>query len=538
MSKDSFSLLEDEALEHIFALYPQFAVALGLHEYDGLLPRFSEDFVNQWIVKANELIEKLPSIDLSKPVTRRPLDMELLRMLLEGELFDLKDLSVWKEEPLTYVRPLNIQPYIIREYAPAETRIKVIVKHFRSIPEFLRIGRDNLALVLPKPSVKFALDITSGLPSHFNEADKLLKDAPDQTRSDYNTAKKGAIEAVQAFARTLQEDYLPKAKEDFALGETKLARLMWVLDRLDQPLKELLKTGLDDLAQNKEAFIETARRIDPSKSPRDVAKQVGFDHSKADSLIKDTQNLLEEIRSFTVRKDIVSYPSEERCEVAETPEFARELFTAAMDPPGPFEKGSTRAVYYVTPVDSRWSEERKEEWLRHLNTASMKEISIHEAYPGHYLHFLHLKNLKTKTSQSFISYAFTEGWAHYCEEMMVEQGFGEGDLKIKLAVLQAALTRDCRYICSIKMHSGQFTLEEATQFFIDNAFLDQLPAEREAQRGTIDPGYYSYTLGKLFIKKTYRSYHSAHPTLTLKSFHDSLLSWGAPPVGYLEKLVA
>jgi uncharacterized protein (DUF885 family) len=386
--------------------------------------------------------------------------------------------------------------------------------------------------------VKFALDITTGLPSHFNEADKLLKDAPEQLRSDYSIAKRSALEAIQAFAKALQEDYLPKAKEEFALGEVKLSKLMWVLDRLDQPLKELLKTGLDDLAQNKEAFIETARRIDPSKSPRDVMKQVGFDHSKADSLIRDTQNLLEEIRSFTVQKDIVTYPSEERCVVAETPEFARELYTAAMDSPGPFEEGSTRAVYYVTPVDSHWSEERKEEWLRHLNTASLKEISIHEAYPGHYLHFLHLKTLKTKTSKAFISYAFTEGWAHYCEEMMIEQGFGGGDLKVKLAVLQAALLRDCRYICSIKMHSGQFTLKEATQFFIDNAFLDQLPAEREAQRGTIDPGYYSYTLGKLFIKKTYSSYHSAHPTMTLKSFHDVLLSWGAPPVGYLDKLVA
>ena len=256
MSKDGFSLLEDEVLKHIFALYPQFAVALGLHEYDGLLPRFSEDFVNGWLEKANELVEKLPSIDLSKPVSRRPLDMELLRMLLEGGLFDLKDLRVWKEEPLTYVRPLNIQPYIIREYAPAEARTKVIIKHFRSIPEFLRTARDNLDPALPKPSVKFALDIASGLPSHFNEADKLLKDAPEQLRSDYSMAKRGALEAIRAFARALQEDYLPNAKEEFALGEVKLAKLMWVLDRLDQPLKELLKTGLNDLRRTKKPSLK------------------------------------------------------------------------------------------------------------------------------------------------------------------------------------------------------------------------------------------------------------------------------------------
>ena len=255
MSKDGFSLLEDEVLKHIFALYPQFAVALGLHEYDGLLPRFSEDFVNGWLEKANELVEKLPSIDLSKPVSRRPLDMELLRMLLEGGLFDLKDLHVWKEEPLTYVRPLNIQPYIIREYAPAEARTKVIIKHFRSIPEFLRTGRQ----FGPRPTQAFGKVCArhpSGLPSHFNEADKLLKDAPEQLRSDYSMAKRGALEAIRAFARALQEDYLPNAKEEFALGEVKLAKLMWVLDRLDQPLKELLKTGLNDLRRTKKPSLK------------------------------------------------------------------------------------------------------------------------------------------------------------------------------------------------------------------------------------------------------------------------------------------
>jgi uncharacterized protein (DUF885 family) len=312
---------------------------------------------------------------------------------------------------------------------------------------------------------------------------------------------------------------------------------MWVQDRVHQPLNEILALGLQDLNQNKNDFIETARRIDPSKSPQDIMKLVGLDHSKADSLIGDTQGLLEEIRQFTVQKDLVTYPSEERCVVAETPSYARGLFTAAMDSPGPFEEGSTRAVYYVTPVDERWSEERKEEWLRYLNTASLKDASIHEAYPGHYLHFLHLKNLKTKASRAFISYAFTEGWAHYCEEMLVQQGFGEGDLKLRLAVLQGALERDCRYVCSIKMHTRQFSLKEATQFFIDNAFLESLPAEREARRGAIDPGYYSYTLGKLFIKKTYQSYRLTHPTLTLKNFHDALLSLGAPPVGYLENLM-
>lgn len=538
MSKDALSPLEDEVLKHVFGIYPHFAVGLGIHEYDGLLPQLSRDSVNRWVEKADELIKKLPSVDLSKPLTRRSLDAELLRMGLEGVLFDLKDLRAWNQEPLTYVKPLNIQPYIIREYAPPDVRTKAIIQHLRTIPEFLQTGRENLDEVLPNPSVKFAIEVANGTPSNFEEAETLLQTVSEELRREFAAAKTSAVEAIQAFARTLQGDYLPRAKEEFALGEEKFSKLMWVLDRVNQPLKELLQLGLDDLERNKMDFIETARRVDSSKSTRDVMKLVGIDHSTAESLIRDTQELLEDIRQFTVQRDLVTYPSEERCVVAETPSFARELFTAAMDSPGPFEEGSNRALYYVTPVDRRWSDERKEEWLRYLNTASMKDISIHEAYPGHYLHFLHLKTMTTKASKAFISYAFTEGWAHYCEEMLLEQGFGQGDLKLRLAVLQGALERDCRYICAIKMHTGQFSLKEATQFFIDNAFLDQLPAEREAQRGTIDPGYYSYTLGKLIIKKTYQSYHLTRPTSTLKNFHDALLSWGAPPVGYLEKLMA
>jgi uncharacterized protein (DUF885 family) len=479
----------------------------------------------------------LPSLDTSKPLDRRALDAELLRMLLEGVLFDLRELQVWKQEPLTYVRPLNIQNYIIREYAPAEVRAKAIVRHLRGIPEFLRTAHQNLDEVLPKPSVRYAIEVATGTPSNFDEAAGVMQAVPEELRKEFAESKADAVDAIQEFSGTLKAHYLPKAKEEFALGEEKFSKLMWVLDRVDQPLKDLIQMGLDDLERNKRDFIETAKNLDSSKPTREVMKLVGVEHSKADSLISDTEGMLEEIRAFTVQKDIVTYPSEERCVVTETPRFARELFTAAMDSPGPFEEGSNRAVYYVTPVDGRWSDERKEEWLRYLNTASLKDISIHEAYPGHYLHFLHVKNLTTKPSKAFISYAFTEGWAHYCEEMLLQQGYGEGDLKVRLAVLGGALVRDCRYICSMKMHTGQFSLKEATQFFIDNAFIDALPAEREAGRGTIDPGYYSYTLGKMFIKRTYQNYRRTHPTSTLKNFHDTLLSWGAPPVGYLEKLM-
>jgi uncharacterized protein (DUF885 family) len=202
-----------------------------------------------------------------------------------------------------------------------------------------------------------------------------------------------------------------------------------------------------------------------------------------------------------------------------------------MNSPGSFEKVAKEAYYYVTPVEDSWTPEKKEEWLRHLNYTSLRNISVHECYPGHYVHFLHRKNVKSAVLRSFYSYAFTEGWAHYCEEMALDQGLGGGDSRLRLAVLQDALLRNCRYVSSIRMHTAGWTWEDATRFFMENAFLDRLPAEREAKRGTWDPGYLNYTLGKLMIKKLRTDFLARNRGATLREFHDRLLSLGAPPLG-------
>jgi uncharacterized protein (DUF885 family) len=216
----------------------------------------------------------------------------------------------------------------------------------------------------------------------------------------------------------------------------------------------------------------------------------------------------------------------------------RGFATAAMNPPGPFE-ASEEAYYYVTPVDPVWNPEKQEEWLRSMNYPTLKNVSVHEAYPGHYVHFLHMRHrVGNRVARVFTSYAFTEGWAHYCEEMALEQGYGEGDPKLRLAQLQDALLRDCRFLVSLGMHIRGMTLEEATRFFEENAFMERLPAEREAFRGTFDPGYLSYTLGKLLIMEARSNYFKGRPGATLMEFHDQLLSYGAPPVGLLGDLLS
>jgi uncharacterized protein (DUF885 family) len=290
----------------------------------------------------------------------------------------------------------------------------------------------------------------------------------------------------------------------------------------------LQEVGRADLAANQEAFHKTAKRIDPAKDPKEVLEDIERDHPTAEGLIEDTRAMLEEIRGYLIDHDIVSVPSEERAQVIETPRFYR-FATAAMNSPGSFERVAKEAFYYVTPVEDSWTPEKQEEWLRHLNYTSLRNISVHECYPGHYVHFLHRKRVRSPVLRSYYSYAFTEGWAHYCEAMMVEEKFG--DLRLNLAMLQDALLRDCRYLSSIGMHTGAWSWEDATRFFMENAHLDRLPAEREAKRGTWDPGYLNYTLGKLMIKKLRSDWMARNRGASLKQFHDALLGLGAPPLG-------
>jgi uncharacterized protein (DUF885 family) len=208
--------------------------------------------------------------------------------------------------------------------------------------------------------------------------------------------------------------------------------------------------------------------------------------------------MLEELRQYLIDRDLISVPSEVRCKVKETPSFMRWGF-AFMDSPGPFEEKAKEAYYYVTPTEKEWTPTQKEEWLRRFNYSTLADVSIHEAYPGHYVHFLHASNVMSPVRKAFGSYSFVEGWAHYCEQMMMEEGYKEVEPVQRFAQLSEALLRNCRYVVAIMMHTNRMTLDEATRFFMENAFMEELPARKEAMRGTFDPGYLNYTLGKLLL---------------------------------------
>jgi uncharacterized protein (DUF885 family) len=309
-------------------------------------------------------------------------------------------------------------------------------------------------------------------------------------------------------------------------------------EMLDVNPEDILTQGLAELKKEQELFAQVAKVINPNKKAIDVFEDLKKDHPKAENLIPDARKNLESIRQFLLDKKIITVPSEVRVEVKETPQFARSTSTASMDTPGPFEK-ATQAFYYITPTEKTWSAKQKEEWLSQFSYYVTDIISVHEAYPGHYVQFLHLNASPTsKIQKTFGSYAFIEGWAHYTEKMMIEEGFGAKDpmtqAKYHLAQLDESLLRLCRLCVSIKIHTEGMPLADATKFIQDNAYYSYKPAYQEALRGTFDPGYLSYTLGKLQILKLREEYKAQEgANFSLQKFHDQLLDNGMPPIEML-----
>ncbi len=283
-----------------------------------------------------------------------------------------------------------------------------------------------------------------------------------------------------------------------------------------------------------EALRKVVREIDPAKSPAEVIRQMSQEHPSEQTLIEDTRRMLDDLRAFLVERNIVTIPTEVRPLVEETPPFARWAF-AMMDTAGPFEEVATESFYYVTPPEPTWSPEQKEEWLTKFDYYTLKNVSIHEAYPGHYVHFLHLKAAPSRPARIFTSYSFVEGWAHYTEEMMVEQGIDPSP-QFRLAQILDALVRNVRYLAAIRMHTGEITVDQATRMFREHAFMEELPARKEAVRGTFDPGYLNYTLGKLMVRKLRADYQTEQgANFSLRKFHDTLLALGAPPLPLARK---
>ncbi len=535
---DPLEALESRVIDHVFALQPGYAVFLGLHQYDGRLPDLGRSATDAWTGAADRLLSDLREIPADQLTEARRLDRTLLELLLESPRFDLHQSRDLDRNPMAFLGPVSLTAYMVRDYAPLPTRVDAMVRLLDGVPALLDAARHRLESVLPEPFVRLALTMAAGLPPHFEEAEAYARRASAPLGDRVARARAPAEEAVRGFLERLQGEWTRNATDDFALGPERYQTLLWVREGLRTPFEEMRRSGLADLKRNQARLEEIARSRKPPTDVPALLESLFRQHPSADRLIPRAQELVAETKRFVEEAGLVTVPSVADCRVEETPVYGRALSTASMNPPGPFDAAGDEGIYYVTPVDPAWPPERREEWLRSFNDPMLRNITIHEVYPGHYVQFLHFRRGANSFARKvFVSASFTEGWAHYCEQLAIEQGLGRGGPEAEVAQIHDALLRDCRLLASVGLHTGGMTLGEATELFRREAHFEQLPAEREAIRGTFNPEYFCYTLGKLAILE--ERARTLGPLFggSLRAFHDRLLSFGSPPVGVLGALL-
>jgi uncharacterized protein (DUF885 family) len=528
--------LVQRVLDERWKSSPPEAASSGLHEYDGMLPPVTMASIEWHVIELRAALTEGETIGSEGLAPQELFDRDLLLLGLRNEIWELSEDCSFTRDPMALMWPLEATAYLDRSYAPVEERMASMTDLLLAVPAYLDSVRALLNPPFAKPVLHQALEAYSGLAQYyrgdvaeFAEANLTLASGLAVMQAAEDAAQ--AIDGMIAYLRG-QESI---STDDFALGIERYAKMLSLGEMVDVPLAQIEAAGERELLRHQALVRDAADRIAPGKPLGEAISVVTKDHPAADRLIDVTRDMLEEIRSFTIAHDIVSVVSEIRAEVRETPAFMRWAF-AAMNGPGPFEKVATESFYYVTPVEAHWTPEQAEEWLSNFGYATLKMISVHEAYPGHYVHFLRHANAPSVVSKVFGAYSFWEGWAHYCEEMFLEAGYGDGDPKIQLAMAQEALVRVCRLLCSLRMHTKGQTLAEAERFFQDEAFMEELPAKMEAIRGTFDPGYLNYTLGKLLIYKLRVDWQLEQgDAYSLKAFHDELLGHGAPPIPMLRK---
>jgi uncharacterized protein (DUF885 family) len=533
--------IADEYLRGYFAFYPSEATALGVHEFDGVLEARDADSVAREVRRLRAALAALARVPEARLSAEARYDYLVLQSHARAELLELEDVRMWQRNPNVYNRLLasGVDNILKRNYAPISSRLDALIARERQIARLLSDARANLQNP-PRIYTETAIAQVGGSIDYFRTVvPQMFERAgggrlPAARRAEFETTNAGVISALSSFRDWLRAELLPRSNGDYAIGAENYRRKLLYEEMVETPLARLINDGERELRRTQNEMRAVAEEIAPGRDLLSVIRSLGREHPSGDGLVGETRAELDRIRAFVRTQGILTPPASENLRVAETPEYARSTSFASMDTPGAFERVATEAYYYVTPPDPAWEARRREEHLSFYNRYSLPIVSIHEVYPGHYYQLLAARRSSSRVRAVFGSGSFIEGWAHYCEQMMLEEGFGGNNPKLKLAQLQAALSRLCRYLVGLKMHTQEMSYEQGTEFFMREGYMERANAEREARRGTLDPTYLVYTLGKMEILKLREAYRErAGASFRLGEFHDRLLAYGSPPVRIL-----
>lgn len=541
---DTLRSIAQQYYDELWRADPVAATEIGVHTYDAQLgsygsPDFARDFA-----RARAALSALQFIPNSGLSLDDYADKIILENAIKERLWRLQTKREWVTSPQMYTAIASNGVYGIlkRAYAPLDRRLRYVIARERQIPRVLAQGEANIAPAKVAPvTARIALLDTNGAIDFFtNDVPQAFAAVRDTgLRSEFRASNADAVAALRSYQGYLQTAVIPRARGGYAIGAADYQYLEDLQNATHIPLGELERVGESALRRDKAAFIATARRIDPRRSAQAVYASISRDHPSGSQLLPTAQNELNDLVAFIKAKGIVDLPNAPIARVIATPKFQAQTSFASMDSPGPLETKATEAYYRVTLVDPAWTRKQAEEHLAFFNRYSLAVVSLHEAYPGHYTNYLFNKSAKLSLIRKLNwNVAFGEGWAHYDEQMMVDQGLGNGDPRMRMAQLALALQRECRYLVGIREHIEGMTVAQATAFFMNNAFMGQEPSHREALRGTQDPLYGYYTLGKLMLLKL-RADDRAQlgGKFSLRVFHDRVLSHGDPPIFFLRKMI-
>jgi uncharacterized protein (DUF885 family) len=535
----AFLELEQAIIREFCLRNPSYATNLGFHEFDGSLKDRSEAGLMQESANAKRFAERLEAVDPATLSADHALDRDYLIHEMADTTLSIETIRMWQKDPDVYSSGVTNAAYAImkRAFAPAAERLKSLIEREQKMPAALAEARKNLKSPVTIYT-KIAIEQIDGnvsllkndLPAAFAE----VKDPA--LLAEFKAANDAVIAALVDYKSYLEKTVLPASKPDFAFGADTWGRAFAEREMVDIPIAKLLAVAEADLAKNEAALDELAGKIDPKKSADRILRDMEENHPGPGDLLAATQATLDSIRQYIVDHHIITIPPGEPARVIETPPFMRSTTLASMDTPGPFEKARLHGFYNMTLPDPRASPKEVADFMRQWYYAAISNVSVHEVYPGHYTQFLYAKQFPTDTRKVFGVATNVEGWAHYAEQMMLDEGFHADDPSYRMAQLQDALLRDVRFIAGIKMHTRGMTLEEATKLFETAGHQPHPIAVAEAKRGTADAFYGYYTLGKLMILKLRDDYRKKMGAdYTLQGFHDAFIKLGPLPLPLIRK---
>lgn len=539
----AFAKLADEFFDtYYFPTNPTTATATGIHNYDGKLEDYSHAGIDREIADLQKWDRKVSAVDPKGLDEQTRGDRQLVLNYIHSTLLTLQTIRPWEKNPDTYSSGITNSAFVImkRTFAPLPDRLHLLIEREKRMPVVLQAARRSLKNP-PKIYTEIALEQLPGLIAFFtNDVPVAFKDVSDTDLQKRFTTSNGAVvKALGDYQAWLKTDLLPKSNGDFRIGADTYRKKLEFDEMIDTPLDKLVEIGMANMRKNQVEFERVAKELDPNKKPAQVLAELAADHPDPSKLLDSFRATYDGLIKFIDAKQIITIPPTVRPILEETPPFMRATTFASMDTPGSYEKVAKEAYFNVTLPDSAWNKQRTDEFMAQFSYPVISSVAAHEAYPGHYVQFLWMHNIHDRVRKLLGANTNVEGWAHYCEQMMLDEGLAQSvypddprqQKMLRLGQLQDALLRNARFVVGIKLHTGQMTFDQAVDFFVKEGYQSHAVGVVETKRGTSDPTYLYYTLGKLEILKLRADVEAKEgKAFNLKQFHDSFMQQGFAPI--------